>query len=109
MMWESYKKNCFLDPKGQTYVVGAVLKEGEKMLLDFIDERRKIDPEEFPEGYYSPEEFNCLVVDTYKKGLGTMKKQYLERVEKGDKKPMRAGVGKGLVQNRHMIENVLKK
>ena len=38
-----------------------------------------------------------------------MKKQYLERIEKGDKKPMQVEVGKGLVQNRHMIENVLKK
>ena len=66
-------------------------------------------PEEFPEGCYSPEEFNCLVVDTYKKGFPLMKKQYLERIEKGDKKPMQVGVGKGLVQNRHMIENVLKK
>ena len=66
-------------------------------------------PEEFPEGCYSPEEFNCLVVDTYKKGFPLMKKQYLERVEKGDISPMKAGPGDGLIFNRDMISDVLEK
>ena len=66
-------------------------------------------PEEFPEGCYSPEEFNCLVVDTYKKGFPLMKKQYLERVEKGDISPMKAGPGEGLIFNRDMVSDVLEK
>lgn len=89
--------------------MAAVLKDGQKMVADFIEERRKINPEEFPEGCYSPEEFNCLVVDTYKKGFPLMKKQYLERVEKGNTEPMKAGPGDGLIFNRDMISDVLEK
>ena len=74
-----------------------------------MDERRKANPEEFPDGHYSPEEFNCLVVDTYKKGFPLMEKQYLERVEKGDISPMKAGPGEGLIFNRNMISDVLEK
>ena len=62
-----------------------------------MDERRKA----------NPEEFNCLVVDTYKKGFPLMKKQYLERVEKGDISPMKAGPGEGLIFNREMISDTL--
>ena len=72
-----------------------------------MDERRRANPEEFPENYYSPEEFNCLVVDTYKKGFPLMKKHYLERVEKGDISPMKAGPGEGLIFNREMISDTL--
>ena len=79
------------------------------MVADFIEERRKINPVEFPEGCYIPEEFNCLVVDTYKKGFPLMKKQYLERVEKGDISPMKAGPGEGLIFNREMIKDTLTK
>ena len=85
------------------------MKDGQKMVADFIEERRKINPVEFPEGCYSPEEFNCLVVDTYKKGFPLMKKQYLERVEKGDISPMKAGPGEGLIFNRDMVSDVLEK
>ena len=62
-----------------------------------MDERRKA----------SPEEFNCLVADTFKKGFPLMKKQYLERVEKGDISPMKAGPGEGLIFNREMISDTL--
>ena len=89
--------------------MAAVLKDGQKMVADFIEERRKINPVEFPEGCYSPEEFNCLVVDTFKKGFPLMKKQYLERVEKGDISPMKAGPGERLIFNREMISDVLEK
>ena len=38
-----------------------------------------------------------------------MKKQYLERVEKGDISPMKAGPGEGLIFNREMIKDTLTK
>lgn len=105
--WKAFIKNCLTDQQGQALVVSAVLKDGESQLRDFIEERRRINPEEFPEGCYSPEEFNCLVVDTYKKGLPLMKKQYLERVETGVLSPMKAGPGDGLIFNREMINDCL--
>ncbi len=108
-MWKAFISNCLTDQQGQSYVVAAVLKDGQKMVADFIEERRNVNPEEFPEGCYSPEEFNCLVVDTYKKGFPLMKQQYLERVETGNIDPMKAGPGDGLIFNREMINDVLNK
>ena len=104
---KAFIRNCLTDQQGQALVVSAVLKDGESQLRDFMEERRRINHEEFPEGCYSPEEFNCMVVDTYKKGLPLMKKQYLERVQNGNLSPMKAGPGDGLIFNREMINDCL--